>query len=988
MPPLNRQCRLRFVLAAFAAAGIASPAPAADVAERVDFYRDGPAGERSVSVWNMARARRPGGVTDDGRHLWLNEDWNARPWAGMTVRGSEALRLTDDWMKRGFVRFAVNATVTRYGQPAGHLELQVKPGVSGGEYQRVRSGHIDRGRGLDQDARSWQEVLIPLSYWTGLEPGDTVTGLSIQCVRKPELAFGLDEIALVRFDELPDWLRAARSREVRQPDVAWPAYDELPPAMRADAAPPEVRDGRFVDPDGKRVFLLSPYTREDARLDLWGSTEPERRPEPHGLFDPDRHGWIYLDLLTGEALSRLGFNCLSVSMPPTPFWDRVGFEGRSSADPDRLGELVQRVGVPFHVDCVCFPWTLGRPAEAGAVPGDALTRGRHHWTPYRIIGPGRKLWLDLWRLYARRYADANASVATFELFNEPAYLPTTDDHREEFETWLRRRYETLDRLNATWGTSMASWREAAGFRAAAGRPSLPNQYFDYDEYLAGRFAELVARGVAAVEDILPRALVGVQTMGGYAMGPKEAIWKHRLVRHETVVLTPTGGGSWTSGSGARERPASALAAPIAPAPLENDLLLALAGEKMILDNELYLEGQSRRDTARTLWKHLICGMDGATVFAWSKRGWAWWKGRDALEVEADKYPYSSLIPLARRTDALRGIHDFARAAGPLADLLLPKPWGPRQRIAFLYDWADARRRTLEPHRLDKRGAYFAALKYTHWNLAVVGSDAAIERGGLDGFDVAILAGTAHAERKLPATLRRFVNAGGALVVGEDTFDRDLYGRPLDTRGLLGCDVAPPAGEPAGDIAVPADLAAPLLPGTVTASRPSRKVALGDANALLTDARGAPVLTRHAIGRGAVYYQAADVIGYPLAKLLAAALRDAAARRGEDAVPASWRAAEVTDADGGLATNVLLSRRSYPQRGHHALLLMNMDEYAKDIRIRLVVPPGRWSAAEHIRRDPIDGGDGKTATAADLAERGLGLKLPPRAPAAVILRRAD
>ena len=974
--------------AVVAALALSRAARADDFAERVDFYLDGGVRGHQVSVWNQAHATRRGGGTEDGKHLWLNDDWKARPWSGMNVKGGAGTTLTKEWIEKGFVRFLVNATVTRYGQPAGFFKLQVQLDGTGGKYQQMRSAHVDRGRGRDEDAASWQEVLIPLAYYTYLEPRMTVTGISIQNYRQPELAFGLDEIGLVRYAELPAWFLANRSVDVIQRDVRWPAYDELPASLKADRAPPRVVNGRFVAPDGTRVFLINPYTREDQRLVMWGGNDASKRVPDHGLYDPKVHGWLYSDLLTAESLCRLGFNSLSVTMPPKPWYDRLGFDKRDHADPALLPQLRDRVKVPFFVDCVCWPWTLGAPALKGGIPAEAVTQGRHHWTPYRITGLGREMWLEMWKLYAKRYVDAGANAVMLELMNEPAYLPTSADHRDEFEAWLRKRYRSVDEVNGRWKTTFASWAEAATYQTDGYRSRIVNQALDYDEYLAGRFADLVEAGVEAVTAISPDTLVGLQPMGGYAMRPRESIWKHLIARHETGVLTPTGGGSWTRGSGARTRTKDVVSTPMAGGPIENDLLLALAGTKMIVDNETYLSGQTRASTANRLWKHVICGLDGATVFAWSKRGWAWHKGREALETEADKYPYSALIPIARRTDALRGIHDFSNAIQPIADLILPKPWGPRPKIAFVYDWDDVRRRVHEPDRLDKRGAYYNALKYAHWNMAVVPSDAVLDRGGLDGYDVAVLAAVANVEPELPRALVRFVETGGVLVVGEELFDRDIYGRPVDTLGLIGCESAPAADAKPAAVRIPDEFAPPAIDGDVVPRRPGRTVtALREGTrAVVTDATGVPVVTRRALGRGYVYYQAADVIGYPLAKILWVALADAARQTGTRGGVDAWRAADIVDAaTGKLATNVLLSRRSYPERGHHALLLMNMDDFAKRIRLRVPLAGGTWTAKEHITNTVLQNGYRVTFSGRDVATRGVTLAVDAGAAAVVILR---
>ena len=86
-----------------------------------------------------------------------------------------------------------------------------------------------------------------------------------------------------------------RNADVAQPWVDWPAYDELPDLLKADRHPPPVQNGAIVRPDGSRVFLLNPYTREDQSG--WTSASGG----PWGLYDAEAHGWIYEERLTLEA---------------------------------------------------------------------------------------------------------------------------------------------------------------------------------------------------------------------------------------------------------------------------------------------------------------------------------------------------------------------------------------------------------------------------------------------------------------------------------------------------------------------------------------------------------------------------------------------------------------------------------------------------------------------------------------------------------------
>jgi len=455
-------------------------ASAQPVVEEVVLYRDDPSPGCRVRPWNMAWEEREGGQPPTGKCLWLNTDWQAKAWAGVgfafgparrTARaeeGPKAFLLTNEWIEKGAVRFLINVGTDRHGQIGPELQFQIKPGVKGARYQGLRAEFIDRGRGCDQDIATWQEVLVPLSYWTELSVDEPVTEFSIQCRGdQSALTFGFDAVSFVRYAERPKWLVGREQKDVSQPWVKWPEYDELPECLKSDRHPLQVRDGKFVGPDGRRVFVINPYCREDARLDIWGTTDENRRPPHHGLFDPNEHGWIYAELATAESLCRLGFNSYSATMPPRPFQEAMGHKSLDrSADPARLRGFYESVRMPFYVDMVCWPWTLGSPGtqrQFSSLPDDAITQGYEHWTPYRITGKGRDVWMTMWQLYAKRYRDAEVPVLIYELMNEPAYVGLSDDHRSGFVRWLKNRYGGLDKAKETWGTDYASWDAVIAF---------------------------------------------------------------------------------------------------------------------------------------------------------------------------------------------------------------------------------------------------------------------------------------------------------------------------------------------------------------------------------------------------------------------------------------------------------------------------------------------------------------------------------------------
>ena len=931
---------------------IAAPTDSQVVETHAVFTRTG-VGQQKASSWKMRSDLRPGSGDDSPSHVWLNGDWQAAPWAGVRFRdkASESWRVTTEWLANGFLRLLINGGLDRYGSPNGQITLQVKPECEGiKKYQRLESRFVERGRGIDEDPGTWQEVLIPLRFWTELKPGMEIGGVSVQCVNQPTRSFGLAEVAFIRFDHRPAWMIEADNQQVAQSSIKWPTYDQLPAPLQADRHPAQIRGGKFVDADGRRLFVLNPYLREDDRLDLWGRMEGPPAPN-QGLYDPKVHGWIYEELPDARSLCRLGFNSASVTMPGPPFWDSVGYQGKSSdqQDPSQMAEMVRRVGLPFYVDTVCWPWSLGKPAsdpQKTSLPPEAFTTGQNHWVPYRILGPGRDAWLKMWQVYAARYRDAGARVLMFELFNEPAYVDYGPEHRTEFAAWLKKRHDSLSALNGAWHSQFQTWDEAATINDEKKSKRLPGQVLDYDDYLSARFTDLVQAGVKQVQAILPNTLVGVQPMGGYALRPREAVWKHRLVEEETVVLTPTGGGRWSPGGIALRAAPTVLESPMAGAPLENDLLLALAGSKMIYDNETYLRGQTARDTRNRLWEHVVSGLDGLSIFSWSKRGWIWWKGRDAIVTEADKYPYCSLNPLARRTDALRGILDFATEIQPLADRILPKPWGPAPRIALLHSWAQARQWSVDPTGRDKTAQYHAALRYAHWHAAVLPSDRALVGEGLANLDVLIAGGLRVVESELPAKLETFVRGGGVLIVGEEPLAEDLYGRPLDTPRRLGFHLGDWVGEQTADVSFPKSPLVDSLTGSVTRLPNLRSISAEGTEVILSATTSKPIVTRRKLDRGLVYVMGADMAGYPLAKVLTAVLVDAAAVRSDGGVPAQWRAAEVRSADGSLATNVLVSRRDYPT--HQVLLLLNRDDYRKPVRVQVARSGRVWEALSRTR----------------------------------------
>ncbi len=952
----------------------APPLHAQEIAERLTIYTSAKSTPFHASVWKMKMQRAPGGLDPRGQCLWFNTDWQAQPWAGVrfSAQNTPPLKLTEHWITNGFIRLHINVTVDRFGNIGGGDSYQILPQTDDPkvEYQEMRSQFVDRGRGIDEVATTWQEVLVPLRYFTQLRAGTAVSGLNFQTRNQIQRAFSLDRIEFVRYTTLPDWIREQQTMQVMQEWVEWPAYADLPEVVKADRRPLSVRAGSFVTPDGQRAFMLNPYCREDPRL-VYGIREPDQLPPTYDLYSREKHGWIYDEVPSAEHLCRLGFNSYSATPVPTAWWLSVGLQRKNREADDRYlaDTLVERVNLPFYVDLVSWPYTMGAPGlelSSCNLPASAATVGRNHWTQYRTIGEGRKAWLAMWELNARRYRDAGARTLMVELLNEPAYTGESDDHHAEFEQWLKARYQSVATLNALWKTEYPSLTEAAAFRFD--RKNTPDgQSLDYDEYLSGTMNDLIAAGVKSVTAILPDTLVGVQTMRGYTDTPRDSVWKYRLAPIESAVITPTGGGSWTSGSGSSHAVRELTSHPMAGAPLENDLLLALAGNKMIVDNEFYLRGQTRRELRDCLWEHVVCGLDGLTVFSWSKRGWVWRQDRTAVQTDADKYPYAALIPLARRTDALRGILDFSIEVQSLAPQILPKPWGPAPAIGCLYSWDNARRRLVDPALYNKLPAYYAALRNSHWNMTMLTADTVLADNIPQSVEVIVAGGITHAESGLSAKLRAFVERGGTLILGECDFTTDLYNNPLPPQ----CRLAPAViGAPMPAAAITLPNSAALFPGKIQPAALHTITPAAAAEVTLKDAENHPVVIRSALGQGQIYYHSADLHGYALAALLHEILHHAA----HGTIPAQWRSVTLTENSGHIAPNIIVSRRSYPDR--HVVLLLNRDDRERAVTLSIPGITGDWSA-----RDALTATAPQPVTAA-----GVVIPLPAAGPAAILFEK--
>ncbi len=142
------------------------------------------------------------------------------------------------------------------------------------------------------------------------------------------------------------------------------------------------------------------------------------------------------------------------------------------------------------------PWLTAKHPEVLPVTrtGETVWPGaRQHWRPTSPVF--RSYALELVRALAQRYGD-HPALAAWHVSNELGchnVYDYSDDAADAFRSWLRTRYQTIEGLNAAWGTSFwsqrySAWDEVLPPRQAASFPN-PTQQLDFKRFSSDALKE-------------------------------------------------------------------------------------------------------------------------------------------------------------------------------------------------------------------------------------------------------------------------------------------------------------------------------------------------------------------------------------------------------------------------------------------------------------------------------------------------------------------
>lgn len=586
--------------------------------------------------------------------------------------------------------------------------------------------------------------------------------------------------------------------------------------------------------------------------------------------------WLYERVPDYEAAQRIGFDSMSQFVPE--MWVAQFFPGFKSFmhnkdDIDAFEWHLKELKLPVYVDFTCAYWLNGRLVDNKKLPKEALNSGGYeyhdgnHWVPYSMTHPeGKKLYMTMFTEGAKWVKRLGADALFYELFNEPGYNDPSPYNRKLFADWLKAKYGDVSKLDKVWRASYKSFEEVSSFKSREDNPCL---FVDWSKFMEECFANLCKEGSDGIKAIDKDARCTVQMLGAdhyRALGRSNVnLWL--LAKNMEVVSTPTGGGAHLGGGNTLPPAASILSTCAGNDRIDGMMMrryiVSVAGGKPIHDGEMYI-GKKRESVADILWLELIRGGNASYVFKWCK--WAKdWGTPEKGQASARTFPYMVLNPYATPPDALAGIMDFKKEELKVDDIFVPRENALRSKVALLlsfpnerYGWAA--RRNISREYLTAG----AALEFGFYNPEIV-LEEQFPEGRLSRYSVVVAPGVGNMYAASAGHLKKFVDAGGTLVLYADAMSCDEYGNPADWNGLLDLNLSDAPKKTKAKVKRPGD--GGRLPGEIVAIK-TKEAKPGPAwKTVVEDVDGSPIVYERKSGKGSVVFINAVFSEYGFAALL-------------------------------------------------------------------------------------------------------------------------
>lgn len=489
--------------------------------------------------------------------------------------------------------------------------------------------------------------------------------------------------------------------------------------------------------------------------------------------------WFYEGLPSYEKLQRMGLDCGG-------FYGAMAWMKRvyrpwfrdERRDNAKLGAMIAELGMPMYVDMTASEWSHGslwhwdcpldpkrtvdppkckKPGkdspfcnhpECGAqldTPGrlssKAWTQGHSHWVPWSIVYPqGRDIWLNMWENIAKdaiAISPADNKPWCYELMNEPACFDTSDYTKARFAEAMRKKYGTIENLNAAWAKSASGKADFKSFDELPGaydNPDKPMAYLvEYTKFIEEHFASLLAEGAARIHALDPEAKVTFQPCTIRTRG----IDLYRAYKGLDVVCSQTGGRGILAGA----------------------LLRSLAAGKPIVDNEIYI-GNTTNSIRSSYLTQYIRGFNISYSFKWeSGKSGYYFMSRENVEL-----------------DRLIGSRIAKRDVMDVNEFFTPRKRGIAPRMAILFSNPTER---VAEYGVDGYKCFDqaqATAEFSHLGYEVVFEEELTERPGrLDSYKVVVAAGISALYPGSADVLYEWVKKGGTLALINTRLDVNEYG---------------------------------------------------------------------------------------------------------------------------------------------------------------------------------------------------------------------
>lgn len=507
--------------------------------------------------------------------------------------------------------------------------------------------------------------------------------------------------------------------------------------------------------------------------------------------------------------------------------------------------------------------------------------GRQHHCPNSVAY--REASVRLITRLAERYA-RHPAVALWHINNEigchvnACYCEVC---AAEFQSWLRRRYRTLDALNEAWGT--AFWSQIYGdwseIRLPGRTPTYcnPTQALDHHRFVSDSMRRIVETEVAAIRAVIPDAKV--TTNGVFVNKPSNYRDWYQLCDVAALDCYPD------PHQGLVECRAASLNYDFYRG-FKNGLPFMLMEQVTSQVNWRHSNVLKRPGQMRALsYSAIARGADAIMFFQWR-----------ASKAGAEKY-HGALLPHigsdSRVFREVRQLGNELRQLGRLAGSRVPA------RVALLDCWHN--RWALE---LPSKPATFDYLKiFSHFHSALwtnhIPADVVSPDADLSGYDVVLAPVLYQLTAARADALRAYVAAGGTLLttyfsgIVDENEHVQLGGYPARLKDVLGLvveewqPIPPDAKNGLRLVGAPAD--SPSVPCTffseVVHLRGAEPVAVFTEDFFA----GSPALTRHRHGKGQALYLATQ----PDQAFLESWLRDLLAEHGIHAPVRAGPSVEVS-----------------------------------------------------------------------------------------------